>query len=64
MNGQDVSRMDHSDVVTLIKASGTTITLEVQQPQGVWRDVVVCYLLGIVYTCTVYVCIYKGSVAG
>ena len=35
MNGQDVSRMDHSDVVTLIKASGTTITLEVQQPQGV-----------------------------
>ena len=36
MNGQDVSRMDHSDVVTLIKASGTTITLEVQQPQGVW----------------------------
>ncbi|KAL5517761.1 hypothetical protein EMCRGX_G003374 [Ephydatia muelleri] len=33
VNGQDVSRMDHSDVVTLIKASGTTITLEVQQPQ-------------------------------
>ena len=56
--------MDHSDVVTLIKASGTTITLEVQQPQGVWRDVGVCYLLGIEYTCTVYVCIYKGSVAG
>eukprot|EP00731_Ephydatia_muelleri_P003208 Em0001g3208a len=33
VNGQDVSRMDHSDEVTLIKASGTTITLEVQQPQ-------------------------------
>eukprot|EP00731_Ephydatia_muelleri_P003274 Em0001g3274a len=33
VNGQDVSHMDHSDVVTLIKASGTTITLEVQQPQ-------------------------------
>ncbi|KAL5517751.1 hypothetical protein EMCRGX_G003360 [Ephydatia muelleri] len=33
VNGQDVSRMDHSDVVTLIKASGTTITLEVQQKQ-------------------------------
>eukprot|EP00731_Ephydatia_muelleri_P003257 Em0001g3257a len=45
VNGQDVSRMDHSDVVTLIKASGTTITLEVQQKQalflcGVWEEMV------------------------
>ena len=33
VNGQDVSCMDHSNVVTLIKAFGTTITRELQQPQ-------------------------------
>ena len=60
MNGQDVSRMDHSDVVTLIKASGTTITLEVQQPQGVWVCVEGCGCVLFVGHCVqVYsVCVY------
>ena len=34
VNGRDVSRMDHADVVSVIKASGTTIQLTVQQPEG------------------------------
>ena len=34
VNGQDVSTMDHGDIVTLIKSSGTTIRLTVQQPEG------------------------------
>lgn len=33
MNGKDVSNMDHSDIVTLIKASSTQIELAVQQPE-------------------------------
>ena len=38
VNGQDVSQMDHSDIVSLIKSSGLTIYLTVQQPDpgGVW----------------------------
>ena len=50
VNGQDVPRMDHSDVVTLIKASGTTITLEVQQPQGMRVCVCTC-VCGFVLVC-------------
>lgn len=34
VNGKDVSKMDHSDIVALIKASGTTIKLVVQQPEN------------------------------
>jgi len=34
VNGRDVSRMDHAGVVSVIKASGTTIQLTVQQPVG------------------------------
>ena len=34
VNGKDVSKMDHSDIVALIKASGTTIKLVVQQPES------------------------------
>ena len=33
VNGQDVSQMDHGDIVTLIKASSTQIDLNVQQPE-------------------------------
>ena len=33
VNGQDVSQMDHSDIVSLIKNSGLTIYLTVQQPE-------------------------------
>ena len=32
VNGQDVSQMDHSDIVSLIKSSGLAIHLTVQQP--------------------------------
>jgi hypothetical protein len=32
VNGQDVSQMDHSDIVSLIKSSGMSIHLTVQQP--------------------------------
>ena len=34
VNGRDVSRMDHGDIVSLIKGSGTTIQLTVQQSEG------------------------------
>ena len=37
VNGRDVSRMDHAGVVSVIKASGTTIQLTVQQPVGETR---------------------------
>ena len=33
MNGQDVSQMNHGDIVTLIKASSTQLKLIVQQPE-------------------------------
>ena len=33
VNGQDVSQMDHSDIVALIKSSGIAIHLSVQQPE-------------------------------
>lgn len=32
VNSQDVSKMDHGDIVALIKASSTHIYLTVQQP--------------------------------
>lgn len=32
VNGQDVSHMDHSDIVSLIKSSDIVIHLTVQQP--------------------------------
>ena len=32
VNGADVSRMDHGEIVTLIKAASTQINLSVQQP--------------------------------
>ena len=32
VNGKDVSKMDHGDIVSLIKASSTQIFLTVQQP--------------------------------
>ena len=35
VNGQDVSQVDHDDIVNLIKSSGTSIHLTVQQPEGV-----------------------------
>ena len=35
VNNQDVSSMDHGDIVGLIKRSGLNIRLLVQQPQGV-----------------------------
>ena len=34
VNDVDVSQMDHGDVVQHIKASGTSIKLVVQQPDG------------------------------
>ena len=33
VNHQDVSQMDHSDIVSLIKNSGVSICLTVQQPK-------------------------------
>ena len=33
VNHQDVSQMDHSDIVSLIKNSGVSIHLTVQQPE-------------------------------
>ena len=44
VNGQDVSQMDHSDIVSLIKSSGMSIHLTVQQPDpgGVCVCVCVC----------------------
>ena len=35
MNNQDVSKMDHADIVGLIKSSGTSIALVVQQPEDI-----------------------------
>ncbi len=35
VNGKDVSSMDHVDIVALIKSSGTSIHLIVQQPEDV-----------------------------
>ena len=37
VNGRDVSRMDHGDIVSLIKGSGTSIQLTVQQSEGEMR---------------------------
>ena len=34
VNGKDVSQVDHGDIVTLVKSSGTSIKLAVQQPEG------------------------------
>ena len=34
VNGQDVSRNDHGDIVSLIKSSPTEIHLAVRQPEG------------------------------
>ena len=34
VNGHDVTRMDHGDVVQLIKCSDITIRLVVQQPES------------------------------
>ena len=35
VNGKDVSRKDHVEIVSLIKTSGTSIHLIVQQPEDV-----------------------------
>lgn len=35
VNNQDVSRMDHADIVGLIKSSGVSIQLTVQQPEDI-----------------------------
>lgn len=35
VNNQDVSRMDHGDIVGLIKSSGTSISLTIQQPEDI-----------------------------
>ena len=32
VNGQDVCSMDHAAILALIKSSGTTVQLTVQQP--------------------------------
>ena len=34
VNGKDVSQVDHNDIVTLVKSSGTSIKLAVQEPEG------------------------------
>ena len=47
VNGQDVSQMDHSDIVSLIKSSGMSIHLTVQQPEpgGTYSSRVSMYML-------------------
>ena len=35
VNNTDVSRMDHADIVGLIKSSGISIQLTVQQPEDI-----------------------------
>lgn len=35
VNNTDVSRMDHADIVGLIKSSGVSIQLTVQQPEDI-----------------------------
>lgn len=35
VNNHDVSRMDHADIVGLIKSSGVSIQLTVQQPEDI-----------------------------
>ncbi len=57
VNEQDVSRMDHVDIVALIKSSGTSIHLFVQQPEDldlVNRQQMVCVYIeqGLSYCCT------------
>ena len=53
VNDVDVSQMDHGDVVQQIKASGTSIKLVVQQPDGEW----VCAIHVCIGLCTL-VCVY------
>ena len=48
VNDVDVSQMDHGDVVQLIKASGTSIKLVVQQPDGEWVCAVPVSIAGVV----------------
>ena len=70
VNGRDVSRMDHAGVVSVIKASGTTIQLTVQQPEGETRllslpcismgfclPAVCVYMYVCVYMCMLHVCV-------
>ena len=56
VNDVDVSQMDHGDVVRQIKASGTSIKLLVEQPDGEWvcGCVLYTFVFIFVYTYTVY----------
>lgn len=55
VNGQDVSSMDHGDIVALIKSSGATIRLTVQQPEGQYAKAIwstYTFILDITCVCT------------
>ena len=45
VNGKDVSQVDHDDIVTLVKSSGTSIKLAVQQPEGELHRCVHTYIM-------------------
>ena len=60
VNNTDVSWMDHADIVGLIKSSGTSIQLTVQQPEDIdliirqqmVKGLIVNVNFKTVYTCT------------
>ena len=72
VNGTDVSQMDHGDIVALIKSSGLTIHLSVQQPEDldlVNRQQMVTLLQPIpqlfpicFYLQAIYVVVWEGCV--
>ena len=55
VNAKDVSKMDHGDIVSLIKASSTQIYLTVQQPSDLEKMQQVCVCL---YVC---VCVCESD---
>ena len=64
VNNHDVSRMDHADIVGLIKSSGINIQLTVQQPEDIElivRQQMVRYVIDDIVMCLCQVmCCARG----
>ena len=45
VNNQDVSNMDHGEIVGLIKRSGLSIRLLIQQPQSEYSFITLCHVV-------------------
>ena len=62
VNNHDVSRMDHADIVGLIKSSGINIQLTVQQPEDieliVRQQMVRCIII-VMCLCQVMCCVER-----